>query len=67
VATTTIENDEMVRTYLMLGLLVLGTMTYAEYRGLSLMRFDEVKNVPKDIRNNPGAYRGLYQRYYFHK
>jgi len=57
----------MVRTYLMLGLLVLGTMTYAEYRGLSLMRYDEVKNVPKDIRNNPGAYRGLYQRYYFHK
>ena len=57
----------MVRTYLMLGLLVLGAMTYAEYRGLSLMRTDEVKNVPKDIRNNPGAYRGLYQRYYFHK
>jgi hypothetical protein len=57
----------MVRTYLMLGLLVLGAMTYAEYRGLSLMRYDEVKNVPKDIRNNPGAYRGLYQRYYFHK
>ena len=57
----------MVRTYLMLGLLVLGTMTYAEYRGLSLMRYDEVKNVPKDIRNNPGAYRGLYQHYYFHK
>ena len=57
----------MYRTYLMLGLLVLGAMTYAEYRGLSLMRYDEVKNVPKDIRNNPGAYRGLYQRYYFHK
>ena len=57
----------MVRTFLMLGLLVLGAMTYAEYRGLSLMRYDEVKNVPKDIRNNPGAYRGLYQRYYFHK
>jgi hypothetical protein len=57
----------MYRTYLMLGLLVLGAMTYAEYRGLSLMRTDELKNVPKDIRNNPGAYRGLYQRYYFHK
>ena len=57
----------MYRTYLMLGLLVLGAMTYAEYRGLSLMRYDELKNVPKDIRNNPGAYRGLYQRYYFHK
>ena len=57
----------MYRTYLMLGLLVLGAMTYAEYRGLSLMRYDEVRNVPKDIRNNPGAYRGLYQRYYFHK
>jgi hypothetical protein len=57
----------MARAYLLLGALVVGAMAYADYRGLSFTRYDELKNVPKDIRNNPGAYRGLYQRYYFHK
>ena len=57
----------MARAYLLFGLLVLGAFAYADYRGLSFTRFDEVKNVPKDIRNNPGAYRGLYRRDYFHK
>jgi hypothetical protein len=57
----------MARLYLFLGILLLGAMAYADYRGLSFTRYDEVKNVPKSIRNNPGAYRGLYQRYYFHK
>ena len=57
----------MYRTYLLLGVLTLGAMTYADYRGLSFTRYDEVKNVPRDIRNNPGAYRGIYQRSYFHK
>jgi len=53
--------------YMLYGLMVLGAFGVSEYRGLSLMRTDELKNVHKDIRNNPGAYRGLYQRYYFHK
>ena len=57
----------MHRAYWIFGLLVLGAMTFADYRGLSFTRYDEVQNVPKSIRNNPGAYRGLYQRYYFHK
>jgi hypothetical protein len=47
--------------------MILGAMTYSEYRGLSFTQYDELKNVPKSIRNNPGAYRGMYQRYYFHK
>jgi len=55
------------RAYWIFGLFVLGAMAYADYRGLSFTRYDEVQNVPKSIRNNPGAYRGLYQRYYFHK
>jgi hypothetical protein len=42
-------------------------MAFADYRGLSFTRYDEVTGVPKSIRNNPGAYRGLYQRTYFHK
>ena len=57
----------MYRTYLVFGMLALGAMGYADYRGLSFTRYDQVKNVPRDIRNNPGAYRGIYQRSYFHK
>ena len=57
----------MARLYLAFGMLVLGAMGYADYRGLSFTRYDEMKNVPRSIRNNPGAYRGLYQHYTFHK
>jgi hypothetical protein len=43
--------------YGMALLLLLGT---AEYRGWSLLRPTEVKNVPKTVRDNPGAYRSHY-------
>jgi hypothetical protein len=57
----------MYRGYLVYGILILAALSYADYRGLSLMRYDEVKNVPKSIRNNPGVYRGMYRHNYFHK
>jgi hypothetical protein len=57
----------MERSYLLFGVLVLAAISYADYRGLSLTRYDEVRNVPKSIRNNPGAYRGVYRQGYFHK
>lgn len=53
----------MWRLFLVYGVLILGLFTYANYRGWSLTRYDEVKGVPKSVRNNPGAYGG-YQRYY---
>lgn len=40
-------------------LLLLGT---AEYRGWSLTSYDEVKGVPKSVRDNPGSYRSSYGR-----
>jgi hypothetical protein len=52
--------------YLIYGLLLLTGTTLAEYRGWSLSRVDQVKNVPKTVRDNPGAYRshyGFYPRY----
>jgi len=52
--------------YLIYGLLMLTGVTMAEYRGWSLSRVDQVKNVPKTVRDNPGAYRshyGFYPRY----
>jgi hypothetical protein len=54
----------MLRLFVAYGILILGLFTYANYRGLSLTRNDEVKNIPRSIRNNPGAYRSMYQRYY---
>ena len=38
-------------------------MAAAEYRGWSLTRVNEVKNVPKTMRDNPGAYRSHYSIY----
>ena len=46
--------------YLLFGLSVLAGASYADYRGLSMLRPTEIKNVPKSIRDNPGAYRSLY-------
>lgn len=53
--------------YLIYSLLVLGTAATAEYRGWSFLRVNELKNVPKTVRDNPGAFRshyGYYPRYF---
>ena len=52
--------------FVVYGVIVLAGMGWANYRGLSFTRYDEVQNVPKSIRDNPGAYRSVYSRY-FHK
>jgi len=52
--------------YLIYGLLTLTGVSVAEYSGWGLERVDQVKNVPKTIRDNPDAYRshyGFYPRY----
>jgi hypothetical protein len=52
--------------YLLYGLAVLGTFGFAEYRGWSFSSVNDVNNVPKTVRDNPGAYRshyGTYTRY----
>ena len=51
--------------FLIYGLVVLGTVSFAEFRGWSLNRIDEVRNVPKSVRDNPGSYRSVYG-YYHH-
>ena len=47
--------------YLIFGLLSLAAAGIADYRGWSLVRPTELHNVPKSIRDNPGAYRSLYR------
>jgi hypothetical protein len=47
--------------YFLYGLLVLATVGAAELRGWTLLRATEVRNVPRSIRENPGAYRTIYR------
>jgi len=52
--------------YLTYALLILTSVTWAEYRGWSMTGVNQVKDVPKSVRDNPGAYRahyGFYPRY----
>ena len=47
--------------YLAYGALLLGLVGVAEYRGWSpFSSVNEVKNVPRTVRDNPGAYRSHY-------
>lgn len=47
--------------YLLFGLALLGTAGYADYRGLTLVQPTRLQNVPRTVRDNPGAYRSLYR------
>ncbi len=49
--------------YLTYGLLLLTGLTWAEYRGWTLSGVNQVKNVPRTVRDNPGAYRSHYGFY----
>ena len=49
--------------FLAYGVLLLGLTGYAEYNGWSLSRVNERLNVPKTVRDNPGAYRSAYGGY----
>ena len=46
--------------YLLYCVAVLGLLGVADYRGWSLTRATRVDNVPRSIRDNPGAYRPIY-------
>ncbi len=46
--------------YLLFGLLLLGGVGALEWRGWSMLRTSEVKNVPLTVRSNPGSYRPHY-------
>ena len=52
------------KIYLLYGLLVLGTAAYGQSRGWSMAAINEVKNVPRSVRDNPGSYRSVYSSYH---
>ncbi len=48
--------------FIIYGAAILLVMAVGEYRGWSLTSYDEVKEVPKSVRENPGSYRSSYVR-----
>jgi hypothetical protein len=52
------------KLYLVYGLLVVGSVGLAEYRGWSLDSMNQLKNVPRSVRDNPGSYRSVYSGYH---
>lgn len=50
--------------YLLFGLLTLGAVAFGQHRGWSLDTIDQLKNVPKSVRDNPGSYRSVYSSYH---
>jgi len=51
--------------YFLYGLLTLGLLGYTAYNRTPFLgaRVNELKNVPKTVRDNPGAYRSIYGGY----
>jgi hypothetical protein len=52
------------RLYLIYGIVVVGALGIGAWRGWSFATVNEVKNVPKSIRDNPGSYRAVYSSYH---
>jgi hypothetical protein len=50
--------------YLLYGFLTLSTAAFGQYRGWSLDTVNQLKNVPKSVRDNPGSYRAVYAGYH---
>lgn len=50
--------------YILYGSAVLVGLGIAQYQGWSLARVNEVKNVPRSVRDNPGSYRSVYSSYH---
>jgi hypothetical protein len=49
--------------FLLYGLSLIGFAGFAHYSGWTLSRVNEVRGVPKSIRDNPGIYRSIYTGY----
>jgi hypothetical protein len=50
--------------YSIYGIIVLSVLSVAEYSGWSLASVNELKNVPRSVRDNPGSYRSIYNSYH---
>ena len=46
--------------YMIYSVLLVGAWAVLSYKGYSLDRYQQINDVPRRIRNNPGAYRPHY-------
>jgi hypothetical protein len=51
------------RVYPVYGAALLILLAAAEFWGLGFLDSDKIKNVPKNVRENPGVYRSHYRSY----
>ena len=47
--------------YLLFGIVLLAGTSMADIRGWLISRPDRLQNVPRSIRDNPGAWRSIYR------
>jgi len=47
--------------YFVFGILLLAVTSLADVRGWFISRPDRIQNVPRSIRDNPGAWRSIYR------
>ena len=50
----------MSKIYAVVGALILGAFMWIQFTGWGFGDVDEVKGVPRSIRDNPGSYRSSY-------
>jgi len=50
----------MIKVYVIYGLMVIGLMSVANYRGWGFFGVSQGRTVPKSVRDNPGSYRPAY-------
>jgi len=54
----------MSKGFLAYGIIVLALLAVGQYRGFSFNSVNEVRNVPRSVRDNPGSYRSVYGSYH---
>lgn len=47
--------------YIVFGVLLLGATGMADLRGWLIAKPERLQNVPRSIRDNPGAWRSIYR------
>jgi hypothetical protein len=50
----------MSKVFLLYGLIVIGLMGTAQYRGLRFTSVAQGRAAPRSVRDNPGSYRPIY-------
>jgi hypothetical protein len=46
--------------FLAYGALVIGMMSFAQFRGVTMSALNQTKSLPRSVRDNPGAFRPMY-------